>query len=73
MNDEVIHDTEGVILTRARKAELELLNACNKYNTSREYICINEIIIAEKRGAWYMFDELLQELNLRDRYKEMYG
>lgn len=71
--EEKVHDMEGIIFTMAKKAELELVNACNRYDTSTEYIGIDEIIIAEKRGAWCMFDELLQKLDLKERYKETYG
>ena len=54
---EIIHDMEGLILTRARKAELDVI---------RYGIDVNIYI-------WNEYKVLLDRLNLYDEYEELYG
>lgn len=54
---EIIHDMEGIILTRARKAELNVIRYGSESN-----ICI-----------WNEYKVLLDRLNLEEEYIELYG
>lgn len=54
---EIIHDMEGFILTRARKAELDVIR-----NQSEGNICV-----------WNEYKSLLKRLDLLDEYLEVYG
>lgn len=54
---EVIHDMEGIILTRARKAELNVIRYGSESNI---YI-------------WNEYKVLLDRLNLEEEYIELYG
>ena len=54
---EIIHDMEGIILTRARKAELNVIRYGSESN-----ICI-----------WNEYKVLLDRLNLEEEYVELYG
>ena len=54
---EIIHDMEGIILTRARKAELNVIRYGSESN-----ICI-----------WNEYKVLLHRLNLEEEYVELYG
>ena len=54
---EIIHDMEGIILTRARKAELNVIRYGGESN-----ICI-----------WNEYKVLLNRLNLEEEYIELYG
>lgn len=54
---EIIHDMEGIVLTRARKAEL---------NTIRYGRTVDTYI-------WNEYKALLNRLNLEDEYMELYG
>ena len=54
---EIIHDMEGLILTRARKAELDVI---------RYGIDVNIYI-------WNEYKVLLDRLNLYNEYVELYG
>ena len=54
---DIIHDMEGVILTRARYAELEVIR-----NASEGNVCV-----------WNEYRLLLKKLNLLNEYLEVYG
>ena len=54
---EIIHDMEGIILTRARKAELNVIRYDSESNI---YI-------------WNEYKVLLDRLNLEEEYIELYG
>ena len=54
---DIIHDMEGVILTRARYAELEVIR-----NASEGNVCV-----------WNEYKLLLKKLNLMNEYLEVYG
>lgn len=54
---EIIHDMEGIILTRARKAEVNVIRYGSEGN-----ICI-----------WNEYKVLLNRLNLEEEYMELYG
>ena len=54
---EIIHDMEGIILTRARKAELNVIRYGSESN-----ICV-----------WNEYKVLLDRLNLEEEYIELYG
>ena len=54
---DIIHDMEGVILTRARYAELEVIR-----NASEGNVCV-----------WNEYKLLLKKLNLLNEYLEVYG
>ena len=54
---EIIHDMEGIILTRARKAELNVIR-----NSSEGNICV-----------WNEYKVLLDRFDLYDEYLEVYG
>ena len=54
---EIIHDMEGIILTRARKAELNVIRYGSSNNIS----------------VWNEYKVLLDRLNLEEEYIELYG
>ena len=54
---DIIHDMEGVILTMARYAELEVIR-----NASEGNVCV-----------WNEYRLLLKKLNLLNEYLEVYG
>ena len=54
---DIIHDMEGVILTKARYAELEVIR-----NASEGNICV-----------WNEYKSLLKRLDLLNEYLEVYG
>ena len=54
---DIIHDMEGVILTRARYAELEVIR-----NASEGNVCV-----------WNEYKSLLKRLDLLNEYLEVYG
>ena len=54
---EIIHDMEGIILTRARKAELNVIQYGSEGNIS----------------VWNEYKVLLDRLNLEEEYIEIYG
>lgn len=54
---EIIHDMEGIILTRARKAELNVIQYGSEGNIS----------------VWNEYKVLLDRLNLTEEYIEIYG
>ena len=56
-NDEIIHDMEGVIFTRAKRAESRLYRENNESNIS----------------MWNEYKILLRSLGLFDEYEDMYG
>ena len=55
--DEIIHDMEGIILARARYAELNVIR-----NASEGNICV-----------WNEYKSLLKKLDLLNEYLEVYG
>ena len=54
---EIIHDMEGIIFTRARKAELNVIAYGSESNIR----------------VWNEYKALLNRLNLEDEYMELYG
>ena len=54
---EIIHDMEGIILTRARKAELDVIRYSSESNIS----------------VWNEYKVLLDRFNLEEEYIELYG
>lgn len=54
---EIIHDMKGIILTRARKAELNVIR-----NGGEGNICV-----------WNEYKVLLDRFDLYDEYLEVYG
>ena len=54
---EIIHDMEGIILTRARKAELNVIRYSSESNIS----------------IWNEYKVLLNRFNLEEEYLEVYG
>lgn len=54
---EIIHDMEGIILTRARYAELDVIR-----NASEGNVCV-----------WNEYKLLLKKLDLLNEYLEVYG
>lgn len=54
---EIIHDMEGIILTRARKAELNVIQYSSESNIS----------------IWNEYKVLLNKFNLEEEYVELYG
>lgn len=54
---EIIHDMKGIILTRARQAESNVIRYSSKSNI----------------GIWNEYKVLLNRLNLEEKYVELYG
>ena len=54
---EIIHDMEGIIFTRARKAELNAIRNGSESNIS----------------IWNEYKVLLNRFNLEEEYIELYG
>ena len=64
-NEQILHDTRGIIFTMARKAEFELHFA--------EKDKKDDVFIAEKRGAWNKMYQLITRLGLKEDYDEVYS